>query len=666
VASGRGAICIRVRVLSSLQPGSILAGYRVEGVIARGGMGVVYRATQLALDRPVALKVIAPEVADDASFRERFQRESRLAASLDHPNVIPVHEAGESEGLLFITMRLVDGVDLGRLVASQGPLSGERAARVLSQVAAALDAAHARGLVHRDVKPANVLVAGADHVYLTDFGLVKNVDSASGVTQTGQVVGTVNYSAPEQIAAGPVDARTDVYALGCLAFFVLTGRVPFERDTPVATMYAHTSDPPPSVGSAGLDGVLARALAKSPSDRFASAGDFAQALTAALEGRPAEVPERSVAVGPAAPGSADDPTPPTQGVTAPTEGLTAPTARYAEPVTPVTVGGGAIARPRWLVPLLAGLLVVTLVAVALFLVAGGGDSESHDPLAAKTLSVTPFQVGGEPRGIAVGEGGVWLADFDRDQVFEIDPDTGKRKGDPVRVGKSPTSIAVGEGYVWVVASGDNVLQRIDPDDHEVSGAPIEFGIGGGDIAVGEGSVWVADSGNDAILRIDPEKNRVAATIEVPAGVGDDIAVGEGYVWVTGESFEPSLTRIDAKSGRVVGGGPVQIAGSIAAGEGFGWGYDSSSSTVFKIDPKTQEERGKQVFEGGSGIVEVGAGAVWALDASNGSLWRIDPRTAKALETRTRIDTGTDASLAIGDDAAWVTQPAAGTVTKIGF
>jgi streptogramin lyase len=659
-----------VRVLSSLQPGSILAGYRIEGVIARGGMGVVYRATQLALDRPVALKVIAPEVADDASFRERFQRESRLAASLDHPNVIPVHEAGESEGLLFITMRLVDGLDLGRLVARDGPLSGDRAARVLSQVAAALDAAHARGLVHRDVKPANVLVAGGDHVYLTDFGLVKNVDSASGVTQTGQVVGTVNYSAPEQIAAGSVDARTDVYALGCLAFFVLTGRVPFERETPVATMYAHTSDPPPTAGfSASVDAVLGRALAKSPEDRFVSAGDFARALTAALEGGSAGVPERSVAVGPAAPGG-DDPTPATQGATAPTQGLTAPTAQYAEPATPVTVGGGGPApaggRPPWLLPFLAGLIVVTLVAVALFLVAGGGDSESHDPLAAKTLSVTPFQVGGEPRGIAVGEGGVWLSDYERDQVFEIDPDTGKRKGDPVRFGESPTSIAVGEGYVWVVASGDNLLQRIDPDDHEVSGAPIEFGIGGGDIAVGEGSVWVADSGNDAILRIDPEKNRVAATIEVPAGVGDDIAVGEGYLWVTGESFEPSLTRIDAKSGRVVGGGPVQISGSVAAGEGFGWGYDSSSSTVFKIDPKTQEERGKQVFEGGSGIVEVGAGAVWALDTSNGSLWRIDPRTAKALDTRTRIDTGSDASLAIGDDAAWVTQPGAGTVTKIGF
>jgi streptogramin lyase len=499
-------------------------------------------------------------------------------------------------------------------------------------------------------------------VYLTDFGLVKNMDSQSGVTQTGQVVGTVNYSAPEQIGARPVDARTDVYALGCVAFFVLTGRVPFERDTPVATMYAHTSDPPPSLGSsAALDDVMARALAKAPEDRFVSAGDFSRALTAALEGEPAAGPEGSVAEGPAAPGG-DEPT-------APTQGITAPTARFAEPATPVTAAGSAPAppgRPPWLLPLLAAVLGVAVLGAVLLAVFSGGDSGSHDALAAKTLSVTPFDVGGEPRGVAVGDGGVWLADYERNQVVEIDPNSGKPKGDPVRVSESPTSIAVGEGYVWVASSSNNVLQRIDPDAHEVSGTAIELGIGGGDVAVGEGSVWVSNSSDDEILRVDPKKNRVASTISVPSGVGDDIAVGEGYVWVTGESFEPSLTRIDAKSGRVAGGGPVQISGTIAAGEGFGWGYDSSKSTVFKIDPKTQQERGKQTFQSGSGIVEVGAGAVWALDTSNGNLWRIDPATAKALDTRTRVDAGTDRALAIGDDAAWVTQPGAGTVTKIGF
>jgi YVTN family beta-propeller protein len=671
-------MCISQCVLPNLQPGATLAGYRIESVVARGGMGVVYRATQLALDRLVALKVIAPEIADDQSFRDRFQRESRLAASIDHPNVIPVHEAGEADGLLFITMRLVDGVDLGRLVASEGPLDDARAARVVSQVADALDAAHARGLVHRDVKPANVLVAGGDHVYLTDFGLVKNVDSESGVTQTGQVVGTVNYSAPEQIGARPVDARTDVYALGCVAFQVLTGSVPFARETPVATMYAHTSDAPPVLGRPAVDAVVARALAKSPDDRFPSAGDFARALTAALkEGTAAvPVPERSVAVGPAAPGGVVA----TAAASGPTQPLTAPTAQIADSPTPATVAGpggpdtptAARApgfgrrRPEWLVPFLIGLVVVTVSAVVLTFVLGGDSSETHDPLAARTLSVTPIDVEGEPRGAVVGEGGVWLANYANDTVDQIDEGSGRPKGDPVRVGESPTDIAVGDGYVWVVSSSDYTLTRIDPGDREVSGTTIELGIGDNGVAVGEGSVWVANSSDDQVLRIDPASNRVTATIDVPAGVSGDIAVGEGYVWVLGESLEPSLTRIDARTGRVASGGGVVFDGAIAAGEGFGWGYDSDNSAVLRIDPRTQQERGRAEFEGGSGEIEVGAGAVWVLDQQNDRLWRIDPRTGRTRGSDTRVDAEDNSALAIGDDAAWVTQPSAGMVTKIGF
>ncbi|MEA2480694.1 MAG: hypothetical protein QOJ07_2616, partial [Thermoleophilaceae bacterium] len=506
----------------------MLAGYRVEGVVARGGMGVVYRATQLALDRPVALKVIAPEVADDPAFRARFGRESRLAASIDHANVIPVHEAGEAGGLLYITMRLVDGIDLGRMIARDGPLEPVRAAGVIGQVAAALDAAHARGLVHRDVKPANVLVAGDGHVYLTDFGLVKSIDSDSGPTQTGQVVGTVNYVAPEQIHGSAADARADVYALGCLTFQVLTGELPFARETPVATMWAHSHDPPPRIGEqrpelAAVDEVLARALAKDPADRFPSAGDLARALSASVAGEHVAAPERSVARGEAA-GEATQGLP-SLATAALAGGPATPATRPETPDDESTAERSAPAsgeRGGRRVLLIAGaiLLVLTAGIVALQLAAGAGTGKAHDALAAKTLSITPIALRGGPRGVAVGEGGVWVSNNDAGTVSEIDPGSNTVTGKPVTVGQGPDAIAAGEGYVWVVAGNDGRLFRIDPGSHEVTGAPIEVGYGAGEVATGGGYVWVADSSDDAVLRIDPKANRVVGKpIALPTGVG---------------------------------------------------------------------------------------------------------------------------------------------------
>ncbi len=205
----------------ALAPGATFGGYRVESQIGRGGMGVVYRATDLSLERPVALKLIAPDLAEDVSFRERFLREPRLAASLDHPNVIPIYEAGERDGQLYLAMRYVEGSDLKTIIEREGKLEPERALRIVAQVAAALDAAHRRALVHRDVKPANVLVDEDGHVYLTDFGITKQLGGDS--TDTGRVVGTLDYLAPEQIRGDPVDARTDVYALACVLYQCLSG-----------------------------------------------------------------------------------------------------------------------------------------------------------------------------------------------------------------------------------------------------------------------------------------------------------------------------------------------------------------------------------------------------------------------------------------------------------
>ena len=293
-----------------LQHGSVIAGYRIDELISRGGMGVVYRATNLGLNRIYALKVIAPELAVDEQFRGRFKREMRLAASLHHPSIVVIHYAGEQDGLLFFVMDFVYGHDLRELISCSGALYPDRAVALLTELAGALDAAHQRGLVHRDVKPANILISvrdGEEHAYLTDFGVAKRFDTASDLTARDAVVGTVDYMSPEQITGGEIDARTDVYALGCVFFQMLTGEVPYGRPNSVAKLFAHVHDPPPS-----LEGQLAelyphfgpvieQAMAKSPEERYLSAGDFARDAEAALRGMRYTGKQTAVGTGEAAP-----------------------------------------------------------------------------------------------------------------------------------------------------------------------------------------------------------------------------------------------------------------------------------------------------------------------------------------------------------------------------
>src|SRR2546421_5358860 len=294
---------------SQLEHGSVIGGYRVDELISRGGMGAVYRATHLALNRVYALKVLAPDLAGDEQFRERFRREMRIAGSLNHPNVVGIHYAGEQEGLLFLVMDFIAGTDLREVIAKCGALDPSRTSELVGQLSSALDAAHQRGLVHRDVKPANILLTvrdGQEHSYLTDFGLAKKYDTVSGVgglTAIGTVVGTVDYMAPEQITGAHTDARTDIYALGCVFFQMLTGQVPYDRDNSVATLYAHVHEPPPPVTDAlaeinpAFGGVIEKAMAKDPADRYASAGDLARDVEAALQGVRYTGPATVVATG---------------------------------------------------------------------------------------------------------------------------------------------------------------------------------------------------------------------------------------------------------------------------------------------------------------------------------------------------------------------------------
>lgn len=301
------------RLTPGLPIGEMFAGYRIEEIVARGGMGVIYRATESRPERTVALKVVAPEYAADVDFRARFLRESQIAASIEHPHVVPVLRVGEEDGLLFIAMRFIRGSDLAGVLSAEGRLDPLRAARIVDQVADALDTSHELGLVHRDVKPANILVEKhrrGDHVYLTDFGLTKSLTAGGRLTVTGIVVGTTDYMAPEQWEGGPLDARVDVYSLGCVLFEALTGQVPFPRAADAQRMYAHLSALPPDVSeivpsiSSRFDEIVRRALAKNPNDRYPSAGDLGFAALATAEGRRVSRPERSVASGEAASGQA--------------------------------------------------------------------------------------------------------------------------------------------------------------------------------------------------------------------------------------------------------------------------------------------------------------------------------------------------------------------------
>ncbi|HET7446233.1 MAG TPA: serine/threonine-protein kinase [Solirubrobacterales bacterium] len=378
---------------TELADGDEFAGYRIERRLGRGGMGILYLAIEPGLERRVALKLIAPEAAADEVFTRRFAEESRIAASIEHPNVVPIYAAGEEDGIPYIAMRYVAGSDLGRRIAREGRIPLEQAVALIAQVGNGLDAIHAAGLVHRDVKPANVLLSGeegAEHAYITDFGVARNVATQSGLTQTGRFVGTLDYVAPEQISGGPLDARVDVYALGCLLYKLLTGQVPFPREGEAARLYAHLNDPPPAPSlyvpevPMALDDVVVRAMSKQPGDRYPSAGDLGRAAQAALSGTAVALPERTVATGAAAT---------VESATVPPDPPTEPT--RSEPTEPTRRDDGDIGGPidpkksptaspqRRLIALAGGAAVLVAVVVLIVVLASGGGG-SGDGTAATT------------------------------------------------------------------------------------------------------------------------------------------------------------------------------------------------------------------------------------------------------------------------------------------
>jgi streptogramin lyase/predicted Ser/Thr protein kinase len=658
---------------TELQVGDVFAGHRIVGLAGRGGMGVVYRAEQLDLERPVALKLIATPLARDEDFRERFVRESRAAAAIDHPNVIPVYGAGEEDGRLFLAMRLVDGEDLRTLVQRGGPLTPHRAAAIIAQIGNALDAAHARGLVHRDIKPANVLLDG-DHAYLTDFGLTKRLSGETTMTGSGRWVGTLGYIAPEQIRGAPVDARADVYALGCLLFYVLTAVAPYRRDSDEATLYAHLNDPAPDPRALAtgvpdaLADVVERALAKDPDERFPSAGDLGRAALAAVGDGPAPPPERLVARGAAAPGgAADDETAVPRSVT-PTEVLPAR-------------GGGAGARSRlrsWAAPVASLLAGAAIVVVTVLLVTSGrGDggraqtSGSTTPAApatgtaraAKAAAVDP-----RPNSIAYARGRVWVTSGRTGRLIGLPADgKGARRTINLPWRSGTTSVAAGFGSLWVTNGGQSRLVRIDPVSGKRQGDRL---LGAGEAAVvatGAGAVWV---GRRAVKSTDPPSSIIkvlpsgSETKVIPfgqEGIGD-ITVGGGYVWVPNRRRN-RLSRVDPRTGErnsaAIGLGRHRVA----FGENQVWVTNFDDGTVLQNNRSLTNGIFNPLNVRGPLGIAVSQHTVWVASNLDDTVVRLNARTGKPVGDPIPVGRNPFAIVAHGK-SAWVTNVGSASVTRI--
>jgi hypothetical protein len=637
--------------MADLHPGDVFAGHRIEGLAGRGGMGVVYRATELTLDRVVALKLIAPALAGDPDFRARFLRESRAAASIEHPNVLPIYYAGEHGDELYIAMRYVDGQDLRTLVRAAGSLPAGRVASIVAQVGAALDAAHERGLVHRDVKPANVLLAADDHAYLTDFGLAKRMEStaAAALSRPGGWVGTLGFVAPEQIRGERVDARTDVYALGCVLVHALTGRPPYMRDSEEATLWAHLHAPPPDAGDGvpeAFVGVVGRALAKDPDERYPSAGDLGRAALAAAGCQPAPGPERTVARGDAAPQGS----PAAHAIAASTETTRlsppadAPTAPAA---TAVLAPGPGPSRLRRLLPAL-GAVAVVAIAIVVGIVLLGGDDRPATPDRPAGSDGGAFEVSqGTPTGpvverptaMAVAGGNVWTTSYRSRRAVRIDAETLDRRRSSDKIPVGTTDMTADGDTIWLVSEQSNTLTHLNAATGAVLGEPQKLPPGN-PFAVGADAdhVWVGSRASrnrnpvQQILRVD-KRTREVREYPVSRGV-IDLAVSRTAVWVT-NARGSSVTRLDKAEGSQrtidVGDAPK----GIAVGGGLVWVANSGDGTVSVIRSEGDSDRVGQVSVGAAPqLVAYGDGGAWVSLRDTSEAVRVDRTPAATARVKT--------------------------------
>src|SRR3954453_16473799 len=600
------------RRVGDFSVGSTLAGYRIDALIARGGMGVVYRATQLALERPVALKVIAAELAEKEGFRERFLRESRLAAQLDHPSVVPVYDAREEDGELIVAMRLVEGGDLRQLIQREGPLPPARAVGLLGQIAEALDAAHAAGIVHRDVKPHNILVEG-DRAYLSDFGLAKAFDE-SGAASGASVVGTAHYMSPEQLRGDSIGPAADIYSLGCVLYEAITGIAPFQR------VEAESEPEMPR----GVEEAIRRATAKDPGDRYRSAGEL---LAAARAGAGSEVRPTAVL--------SDDRS----------ERTTVPNASQ---------GWFGLRGRRAALWIFSGFAVIAIaIALAVLLLLG-----SEGPSVSAAISV-----GTPPLRITADGQGAWVTSERAGTVTRLDAASGKQLRQ-VTLRRGISGVAIGSKWLWVTDPRRHELLRLDAKTlRQKQAIPIPGAPGPIALSADPPRVWVADEDGSGIAVVNAESDRRIRTRLPPLATPLRLAVGAGGLWVSSSSTA-SVRRIDL--GTLEPGEPI-LAGPRPAGvtiaQGAVWVTNPPRGTVTEIDPSLREVRTQVTVGSKPGGIDAGTSVIWVANAADGTVTKIDLDSGEIEGDPIQVGPEPGA-VAVGGEAVWVANNGDGTVTRI--
>jgi DNA-binding beta-propeller fold protein YncE len=617
--------------VADLAIGSTLAGYRLDALIARGGMGVVYRATHLALDRPVALKVIARQFADDEGFRERFLRESRLAARFDHPAVVPVFDAREEEGELLVAMRLVGGGDLKKRIKAGGPLPPAEAVALLGQIAGALDAAHAAGIVHRDVKPHNILLEG-DRAYLTDFGLAKALGD-SGVLSGTSIVGTVEYMSPEQWRGERVGPAADVYSLGCVLYESLTGVVPYARRSP---------DIEPAMPR-GLDAVIERAVAKDPAERYATAGELIDDARERQGATPAATRVLSE--------TADRPTQVRAGSYAP---VGTANSRHVD-------GGGwrdRLARRRRVGPRakqwIGASIAAVAGAVALALLLLGGDG---------TAVSAPIEVGRPPLRLAVGPQAIWVTSGPDGTLTGIDPKTAAVAGRRLHLERGIAGVATGAGSIWISSPRRGEVLRVDPVSGRVT-ARIDVGGRPGAIVAGGGRIWVADDAGSGVTAINAVGGRIFKRDIPPHAAPLRLAVGAGAVWASSASTG-AVRRIDLTT--AAAGAPIPAGrgpAGVTVGGGLVWVANSRVDRVTRVDPATHALFGMPIAVGERpGGIDAGTESVWVANSADNTISRIGIESGETEGNPISVGPSPGA-VAVGNESVWIANNGDGTVVRI--
>jgi serine/threonine-protein kinase len=618
--------------------GAEFLGYRTEQVVGRGGMGVVYRAYDLRLKRAVALKFIAPDLAVDEGFRERFLRESELAASLEHPNVIPIHDAGEVDGRLYLAMRYVDRTDLRTLLRQDGPLLSGRAMAICRQIGDAVDAAHEHGLVHGDLKPSNVLLDQHEHVYLADFGLTQRLNEGGGQPADQHAVGTPAYLAPEQVEGSSVDGRADVYALGCLLYECLTGEQPFPRPSLLAVVWAHLEEEPPRTTTRNaelppaIDDVIQKAMAKEPDDRYPTCAALIAAAEQALGLRQAP----------------------------------------------------RLGRRRLVLIAIACAVAVIAAALAIGLtLRNGGDAASRPLLAGRNTVVridprtnavtSTTQVDDRPLAVAVGGRRVWVYSNGSGTVSEIDATTNKRTN-TTGLRATPTDVdslggpvlaadPTGAWMVGVDSRGSGAVTHIFP--RSSGKRPRRYRLAGEPkaIAIRSGAVWVLVWGrHDAVLRLDPDSGHWAPKVSLPtSSLAAGLAVGAGALWVVAPS-SAALYRIDPRSLQLTGVRRLpRYATTPEVAFGSIWiGIAKGEGLTYLVDPRTLATSSFTSVRPEDGRRTAGFGSTWWVDFPTSTVVRFDPDTLLPIATIPLTDRpsafyGPDATaIAAGAGAIWVT------------